>query len=95
MNPDETKNTKMKILTLERDCGTHNIGFQFGEVEGNDPDAEGFDLIEDGSLNIDTDEDGEPLDWEASEKLTEMSSEADAIFEVDNIAAHTNSYRVK
>ena len=85
----------MKILTIERDCGTHNIGYKFGEVEGDNPNAEGFELIHRGSLNVDADEDGNPLDIEAFEKLEEMQNEADAVFEVDNIASHKNSYRVK
>jgi hypothetical protein len=85
----------MKILTIERDCGTHYISYSYGQVEGNDPDAEGFVTIEKGTLNIDTDEDGQPLDQDADDKLQELKTESDAIYEVDSLASCSNITRIK
>lgn len=84
----------MKILTIERDSGTHIINYEFGTVEGGDPRAEGFEITSAGSLDIDTDDDGHPLSNDFG-KMEEMVEEADMVYEVDSIASHRNSLQIK
>jgi len=98
----EEQSKKMKILTMEKDSGTHIISYELGEIQGRFcpfrqqlvPLTEGFELISEGSLNIDTDDDGNPLsdDFALMEQMTE---EADAVFQVGSIASHSNEFRIK
>lgn len=84
----EPADTAMKILTIERPINATNpYAFETGRVEGDDPDAEGYEQTFLGHID--------PKNPEDVAFESEMRASSDAIYEVDNLIARTNSFRVK
>ena len=78
----------MKILFIERPISQDNTyGVEAGQVEGDDPDAEGYEQTFSGRFH--------PRSEEDAARLNAMRKEADAIYEVDNICAKHNQARIK
>lgn len=78
----------MNILFIERPVsGTNPFGIELGKVDGDNPDAEGYEMLE--KYYID------PRDEQQTAYLETAKANADAIYEVDNITAKNNQFRIK
>jgi hypothetical protein len=78
----------MKILFIEHSIsGTNPFGIETGIVPGDDPDAEGYEQTFRGYID--------PHDNSQCSMLNTMKENAHAIYEVDNITAKNNQFRVK
>jgi hypothetical protein len=78
----------MKILFIERPISEDNTyGVETGEVEGDNPHAEGYEVTFKGRIY--------PRSSKDTARLNAMRDAADVIYEVDNICAKNKPFRLK